>query len=398
MSPLNFEIARCCLVIGLVATAYVYSRTRISSGGAITGSYLAFLALSGAWADIAGWFVLAFVGLGAMRAVAARWPLSRTWLYYLAVIIPAGVHLILAAIGSFPDLGVGLSAILVAGLYVTNGLTAYDMQRQGIGKTLLAVAVVTTFTTAVVWVVMQFMPSGTTAGISYFTPHEPLLIFICILAAAAVHLALGWGSAGIIGGLFLIDVLNFQTIVLLVAISYAAAFIARWASTRMSLSPRQRLYSILIVGAIVSWFGLFWLDWLGLNAAAFQSQFGVDTLLVIGLMTSEIVRLGAARAYGGSAIVITLTALATWAMSDTSTLAFWTIAAIFATIGVLLWWGIRSQRDIWHHALVAGDRWAVLGITEQRKFLRGGLMLIDDDVEAPIHKLKRPQLTQGESS
>ena len=58
MSPLNFEIARCCLVIGLVATAYVYSRTRISSGGAITGSYLAFLALSGAWADIAGYATL----------------------------------------------------------------------------------------------------------------------------------------------------------------------------------------------------------------------------------------------------------------------------------------------------------------------------------------------------
>lgn len=358
MVDVNIEVARACLVIGLVFTAFFYSRTRLVSGGAITGSYIAFILLTGQWFDVVGWLVLSLVGMFAIRIAANYWPLSRTWLYYLGIIVPATIHTILVYVAHVPDFA-GFSAYLVAGLYVTNGLTAYDMQRQGVFRTLAAIAMVVVATLAVVLPInlgMNFF-SQSQYELNYFTITEPALILICILAAAAVHLSLGWGTAGIIGALFLVDILNWQSILLIVAITGAGAWIAKRVSNKLALTPRQRLYAILVVASIASWFGLFWLDYLGLSAAQFQSEFGVETLLVIGLMINEIIKVGATRAYGGAGIVLLLTAAANWAFNTGGATELAVLAGVAIVIIALFGYAIRQEHAKWNLALEAGAKW-----------------------------------------
>lgn len=358
MTDVSIEVARACLVIGLVFTAFFYSRTRIVSGGAVTGSYIAFILLSGQWLDVAAWLVLSLVGMFTIRLVANRWPLSRAWLYYLAIIVPALIHTVLVYVSGIPGFD-GFSAYLVAGLYVTNGLTAYDMQRQGVWRTLLALTIVVAATMAVVIPINLGMTmfSASQYELSYFTISEPALILICILAAGAVHLGLGWGTAGIIGALFLVNILNWQAMLLIVAITAVGALIARYVSNRMALTPRQRLYAILVVSSIASWFGLFWLDWLGLDAARFQSEFGVETLLVIGLMINEIIKVGPTRAYGGAAMVLALTAVANWAFITGGTLEWILLAVVAIALATLYGFALKAERAKWKLALEAGSTW-----------------------------------------
>ena len=358
MGDVSLEVARAALVIGLVFTAFFYSRFRIVSGGAITGSFIAFTLLTGQWLDVAAWLVLSFVGMFAIRGFAQRWPLSRKWLFYLGVIVPAALHTGLVYLGALPAFE-GLTAYLVAGLYVTNGLTAYDMQRQGAWRTLLALAAVVGATLLVVLPINFGMElfAGEQYYLNYFTPAEPLLILICVLAAAAVQIGLGWGTAGIIGALFLVNVLSVDAILLLVIVTAVGAWIARIVSTRLGLTPRQRLYSILVVSSIATWFALFWLGWLGIEAANVLSSFGVETLLVVGLMINEIIKLGPTRAYGGAAVVLALTAAAFWSFGQPPLVLGLVLVGVFAIIAVLLGYGLRGERDRWRQAIEAGRNW-----------------------------------------
>jgi len=358
MGDVSLEVARAALVIGLVFTAFFYSRFRIVSGGAITGSFIAFILLTGQWLDVAGWLVLSLVGMFAIRLLAQRWPLSRKWLFYLGVIIPALLHTGLVYLGALPGLE-GFTAYLVAGLYVTNGLTAYDMQRQGVWRTLLALAAVVGATLLVIVPINFGMElfADSQYFIAYLTPAEPLLILICVLAAAAVQIGLGWGTAGIIGALFLVNVLSWDAILLLVIVTAVGAWIARIVSTRLGLTPRQRLYSILVVSSITTWFALFWLGWLGVEAAVTLSSFGVETLLVVGLMINEIIKLGPTRAYAGAGIVLVLTAATFWSLTQPPLIFALVLIAVVAVIAVLLGIGMRAERARWYRAIEAGRNW-----------------------------------------
>lgn len=358
MGDVSLEVARAALVIGLVFTAFFYSRFRLVSGGAITGSFIAFIALTGQWLDLVGWLVLSLVGMFAIRGFAQRWPLSRKWLFYLGVIIPALLHTGLVYLGALPGLE-GFTAYLVAGLYVTNGLTAYDMQRQGVARTLLALLAVAGATILVILPVSFGMDLFADAQyyLSYLTPAEPLLILICVLAAAAVQIGLGWGTAGIIGALFLVNVLSWDALLLLVIVTALGAWIGRFVSIRLGLTPRQRLYSILVVSSITTWFALFWLGWLGVEAANTLSTFGVETLLVVGLMINEIIKLGPMRAYAGASVVLVLTAATFWSFTQPPLVFGLVLAAVLAVIAVLLGFGLRGERDRWRQAIEAGRNW-----------------------------------------
>lgn len=360
MGDVSIEVARATLVIGLVFTAFFYARFRMVSGGAVTGSFIAFILLTGQWLDVVGWVIFSLVGMFAIRLISHRWPLSRQWLFYLGIIVPAALHTVFVYLGALPQLDM-LSAYLVAGLFVTNGLTAYDMQRQGVWRTLLSLAIVVAATLVVIIPINFGMELFVDAQyyLAYLTPAEPLLILICILAAAAVHIGLGWGTAGIIGALFLVNIVpDWGSLLLLVAITGVGALIGSAVSNRLALTPRQRLYSMLVVSSIVSWFALYWLQWFGLEAAATLSAFGVESLLVIGLMINEIIRLGPVRAYVGAALVLVLTWSVFWAFSQPPLILGLVLAGVIIVIAVLLGRGLLSERDRWRQAIEAGRQWA----------------------------------------
>lgn len=358
MTGVDSEVARAALVVGLVITALIYQRTRVASGGAVTGSFLALMVLGGYWDTIAGWVVLSLVGYAAITVAARTLPLPRAWLFAIGVITPAVVHAIGVSVAGAPAL-THLSAYLAAGLYITNGLTAYDAKRQGIGKTFLAVIITTLATLAIVWPVSWAMDRFVSEPqvLSAIVLENPVVVVITLLVALGVRLGLRWGTAGIIGSLYIVDILSISSIAVILGFTLVGTLIYSAVSEKLGLTPRERLYSLLAVGSIVAWFGLFWAEWLGLPGAAEANQFGFEPLLVIGLMIGETQRFGIWRMLAGATIVTTVV----W--GSEALIALFPAGQWIALGGALVIsaglyaMGIIRMRAEWVSAIQGGDQW-----------------------------------------
>lgn len=358
MTGVEIEVARAALVVGLVITAALFHRTRLASGGAVTGSYLALMILGQNWTTIIGWAILSLVGVYAIRVVANRWPVPRAWLFAVGVLVPGVLHVVGVELAALPDFA-NYSTFLAAGLYITNGLTAYDAQRQGIPKTLLAVAISTAGTLAVItpvrWLIERFVEEPQV--LSDPVLQNPVVVLVCIITALAIRLSLRWGTAGIIGSLFLIDILSIASIIVVLVFTLVGTLIYQSVSRVLGLTPRERLYSLLAVGAIVAWFGLFWAEWLGIPGAAEANRFGVEPLLVIGLMIGETQRFGVAKMLAGATIVTAITAGAAWLIESDS---YWMIPVLVVSVAaalILLFVGFHRMRSEWRAAVTGGDTW-----------------------------------------
>ncbi|AVG23061.1 poly-gamma-glutamate biosynthesis protein CapC [Pontimonas salivibrio] len=358
MTGVDIEMARAILVIGLVLSAMLYNVSRIASGGIVTGPYLALMVLGEQWLTIAGWVVLSLVGIAAVTWAAKTWPLPRAWLFAIAVLVPAGVHVLLMWLAGAPALS-NLSPYLAAGLYVTNGLTAYDAKRQGTLKTFTAAAGVGLITYLVIlplgWALEEVRDRPPL--VSAPSLQEPLLVFATIAIALAVRVALGWGSAGIIGALFFVDLLNPTSAIVVVAMALIGAVIYRAVARYVGLSPKQRLYSIMIVSAIASWFGLFWADWWGIPGAEIAQQYAVEPLLVTGLMVSETVRRGIPRMLGGGVLVVGLTFVAQWLLAEHPRGGLFVILGLVALVVWAFGFAAGAMRNTWIRVLRESDHY-----------------------------------------
>lgn len=359
MTGVDIEVARAGLVIGLIIAALLYHFVGVVSGGAVTGSYIALMVMGQNWLDIAGWVILSLIGVGAIRLAAHIWPLPRNWLFAIGILVPAGLHSVGVALASL-DVFSGWSTFLLAGLFITNGLTAYDAQRQGIWKTFAGAAVVGLLTYLVLIPVNWGMELVRDAPALYSAPtlQDPIVVFTAVAIALSVRVGLRLGTAGIIGVLFFLDMANIASAVVVIAMALIGTVIYRLVADRLGLTPRQRLYSMLAVGAIVSWFGLFWAEWLGVPGAERAHEFGVEPLLVIGLMMGEMVRYGIPRMLAGSVLVFALAwgvsvlAASSPLLAGAALVGGLAIATAFFAIGAA-----RVRRE-WAMAWAGGDRHA----------------------------------------
>ena len=145
MLDLEIELARATFIIGIGITAFIYERFRLVSGGTITGSYLAFMISIGNVPDVLAWLLLTAVGVATIRLVSHWLPLPKEWLQFLAILVPALIHFGLIQLSVLPYFD-EYQMILTAGMYVTNGLTAYDLVRQGVQKTAVGLVAVVSLT------------------------------------------------------------------------------------------------------------------------------------------------------------------------------------------------------------------------------------------------------------
>jgi hypothetical protein len=358
MIELDVELLRGTLVVGLVISALAYHFFRVNSGGVVTAPFLAILVLSGDWVNIAGWAVLSIIGFATIRFLSNRWPLPRIWLFFAGVFIPMTIHiagLLLIQIPPFET----YSTFLAAGLYVTNGLTAYDAARQGLVRTFVSAAAVTALTT---FVALGMHALTSTFGIATedlppFVTHDPLLAFVVVAAAIVARLAFGLGTAGIIGGAYLLQIAAPETLLVVLAFTLVGAFIYKRVATFMGLSPKQAFYSLLAVGAITAWFGLYWASLLGIPGAAAVEQYALEPLLVVGLMIGETARFGVLRTLTGTAAV----GLIAWSITSLvsasiiSTWAAYIITFLLLTAG--LTYAFREVKRGWAAAAAGSSRW-----------------------------------------
>ena len=371
MTGVDIELARAAVVVGLVIAAMLYNLTRLASGGIITGPYLALMILSEQWLNIAGWVVLSVLGVLAIQWAARTWPLPRSWLFAIGVLVPATVHVVLMWLAGAPMLE-DLSPFLAAGLYITNGLTAYDAMRQGAVRTFAAATGVALVTLLVIvpvqWGLDQVRQSPPI--LSAPTLEEPLLVLASLATALAVRVALGWGTAGIIGALFFVSLLNPTSAVVVVVMAVVGTVIYRYVSRYVGLTPKQSLYSIMIVASIAAWFGLFWADWLGIPGAEIAQQYAVEPLLVTGLIISETVRRGPVRMVAGSAVVISVTLVAQWLLETHPRGGLFVVLGVLAFVAALVGYASTGVRSQWLRVLYESERFGPGG-THDEHFPQG---------------------------
>ena len=364
MVGLEVEVVRATLVIGLTVSGLVHHFTRVASGGVVTSPFLALLAMTGRWDGIIGWAVIALLGVAAIKLLAMRWPLPRSWLFYFGIFVTTAMHVIgieLAGTDAVAALG-GLGLFLTAGLYVCSGLTAYDAMRQGIPRTFAATVLVTLAIVAVI-LPLRYLTNnfgGPQPMVVESPLRNPIVALICVGMAVAMRLGPRWGTAGIIGGLYLLNIASWQSILVIVVFALVGSSIYRVLADKLGISHRERLYVLLATGSLVSWFGLFWAGWLGIPGAAAVASYPIEPLIVIGLMIGETVRYGLARTAAGSAIVFAVTAAAAWILERNPGLTVPVVAAAMLLVAVIIAASLVRVRREWAIALRAGDRWGVV--------------------------------------
>ncbi len=344
---IEIELARASFIIGLVVTAFAYERFRIFTGGAITGTYIAYCISLEYWTDVVSFVVLSAIGFLLLKILTRYFPIPRNWLFYIAVIVPGFLHMLGVYLAWLPPLGQA-STFLVAGMYVTNGLTAYDMFRQGVGRT-SAILTAVIAVALLIEVPMRIAFDGgdaDNAGV-LFVQQAPSTVMVCMLAAIAVRLGMGLGSAGIIGVVFLIEISDPISLATILMFTIAGTYIYRWVARWLWLTPRQELHTILIVGGIVAWFGLFWAQFLGDSGAIALNKYSLEPLIVVGLMLLEGARMGLPKALGGTAIVSVITLGGIWLEQQSAGWYLGGLAVLVIACGLMLMPGwMKIRRDI----------------------------------------------------
>lgn len=359
MIELDVELVRGILVVGLVISALVYHFFRVNSGGVVAAPFLAIMVLSGDWVNIAGWMVLSTIGFLTIRYLSERWPLPRVWLFFAGIFIPMSVHILALNLLQLPGFET-YSSFLAAGLYITNGLTAYDAARQGLIRTFVSAAGVTLLT-ASAGLIMNWLieiNSIPTEPLPAFVTQDPLLAFVIVAAAIVARLAFGLGTAGIIGGAYLLQIASPSSLLVVLVFTLIGAFVYKRVADFMGLSPKQAFYSLLAVGSLVAWFGLFWASYFGVPGAAQVESYALEPLLVVGLMIGETARFGAIRTIAGA----TLVGASGWAITSLvssgviSTFGGYFIAVILLTAGLI--YAFKGVKRGWEAAVAGSSKWA----------------------------------------
>lgn len=312
----ELDLARMTLIVGLVVAAFIYHRTRLVSGGLMTPAYLALLVSAGSWTDILGWGALTLASVLIFKLVTYLVALPKAWLLMIAIATSTILHGVIVLMtggkgGQDPVTIGAFDLIISGGMYLTPGLTAFDLARQGWLRTLGVVAVATGVTLGITLSIAALGNlSGPAVPLTSPSSHVftnlslPVAMIVCVLLAEGMRIAFGWGSGGIIGAVFfveLLDLTSFFVIVVLVAITATASHYARRV---LIMSPRQWFQFTLILGALIAWAGLGVGSMFGIDAAENVGAYALEPLLAVGLISTDVARFGTRRTIYGKLVVL----------------------------------------------------------------------------------------------
>jgi uncharacterized membrane protein (UPF0136 family) len=128
-------------------------------------------------------------------------------------------------------------------------------------------------------------------------------------------------------------------------------------ASRLGLTPKERFYSLLAVGSLAAWFGFIGAAWLGIPGAAESQLFGVEPLLVIGLMIGESQKHGIPKLFAGTGIVTGLTFAAGALLEANPSGGLWILLVFLTPSLVMMIFAARGLRRNWAAAIAGGDIW-----------------------------------------
>ena len=301
---IEIELSRFILVISLVVVIIEYYRTHRVTGGSLTPGYLAILIMGHEWSLLISVGVFTLITFLIMRLFVMRWfLLTKPWVYGTGVLVSVVAHSVFNITDSIVTLPNAFGLVLVAGLFVTPGLIAYDLTAQGIRKTTTEIAIITAVVCAIClpFALTDALPD---TPVGNFTGRiEPDWWWIAVAAAVisvlALRMARGLATAGYIGAVFLVEVAFWDSLLLLLLCVVAARLIAFVSLQRFILTPRQKFQFSFLIGAIVTWTVIYWGNEWGWDAASRLDAFTLEPLVIAGLLVSDLGRTNIRRTVVG---------------------------------------------------------------------------------------------------
>lgn len=371
---LELDLMRMTLIVGVVVAALIYQRTRLLSGGLMTGAYLALLISKGDVGDILGWAILTVVTFVVIKIVTQLIALPKAWLLTIAIVTSAVLHSIAVLLsggkGGNETIFLGaLEVVLAGGMYLTPGLTAYDLARQGWLKTLGVLALVSGVTLLVTLGVAGLanlsgpsQPLTTPISVFYTDMSFPVVMVICIATAEVMRLAFGLGSGGIIGAVFFVELLagNFWSFFVIIALVAVTVILTRYANKFLVMTPRQSFQFTFILGSLIAWVGLSIGSLLGIEAAIQANTYALEPLLAVGLISTDVVRFGTRKTVLGKVFVLVAVVVTNVVFLQGGLLAVGVIGFEVGLIIALFMVGYIKVIRGWDHARMVGEMYPLI--------------------------------------
>lgn len=321
------ELVRLAFVIGVITSVLLYERRHVTTGSIVVPGYIAVfllqpivLATTALVAGIAYWFVNRFL---------TRWVLLYGRAKFTVLVLVSMVMQILL-LKTTPETGwlwESSAPLVVAAGYVVPALIAHDMGRQGIKKTLAAVAaagaIVAIPLAALVLLIPTLTAKAQLVGFDVLA-FPPTWVPVAVLVSAVTSWALmhnfSLRAGGFIGSAYLAMLMaDIRSVVFLVVIGIATwAFVVSVLEPRLILFGRRKFAAMMLVSSLLAWGGT-WLagSVLDLQFAAYQTVAGVTLtpLFVPGLIANDIHRAGPGRVIAGVVLGASFTAGVTWTIA-----------------------------------------------------------------------------------
>lgn len=351
----DIELIRFIFVVSILVVAFQYIRTQRVTGGTLTPGYFAILIVTKEWNVLLSVALFTLVVFFVMRVVVMRWfLLTKPWVYGTGVMVSALLHAAIRggnALFQMPD---ALGLVLLAGLYITPGLIAYDLTQQGWSKTgkAISLAVIGTLCLSLPLLLTGVMPDAT--SIDFVGRINPqwwwLVVGIAVTTTLALRMARGLATAGYIGVVFLVEVASFERLLLLGFCAVVSVVVARAARDRVILTPRQHFQFAMVLGGLTTWTVVFWCARWGFTPARELDAFALEPMIVVGLITADLTKSTVVRSLlgiGAAAAIVVVglgsTALAPWAWIPTT----------FVLAGVILAIGWPAIAELFRSVAVA---------------------------------------------
>lgn len=371
---LELDLMRMTLVVGVVIAALIYQKTRLLSGGLMTGAYLALLISKGDSGDIFGWAVITVISFAVIKLVTHFLAFPKAWILTFAIVSSALVHAVAVLLsggkGSNDSIWLGsLEVILAGGMYITPGLTAYDLARQGWLKTIGVLAVITSITLGVTLGVAALgnlsgpqLPLTAPESVFYSDMSFPVVMLMCIAVAEAMRLSFGLGSGGIIGAVFFVELIigNMWSFFVIIALVTVTVLLTKFANKLLVMTPRQSFQFTFILGSLISWMGLSAESILGMEPAIQANSYALEPLLAVALISTDVVRFGTGKTVLGKLFVLTSVIVTNVFLLQGGVIAFSVIGVEVVLVIALYMIGYIKVIRGWDHARLVGEKFPLI--------------------------------------
>ena len=318
-SPIDSELIRLAIFIGILASAITYKRYGVTMGAAIVPGFLASYLYQPSR-------ILATMGLATIvYAVVYQQLRPRLMLWgqrLLAMEILVGLVLQILAISLVALMGtVEFDSSLLAGIgFLLPAIIAHDMGRQGYRRTTIAILTGTLLVGSLLWAV-QLLPAAylQIGRDAVATPtFSTLELFLAILVSVLVGVAFYRGlflrleklrAGGFITPAYLALLLDRPVDILFVLVGSVITYliVTQLLQPRLILFGRIKVATMLLVGLVVAW----GLELILVNVAGYAPwvEFHVIGPLLIALLANDSERQGIKRTALGAAVATGIIAI-----------------------------------------------------------------------------------------